>query len=378
MSIQNLQIIEVVKKSELKDFIHLPAKIHKNHSNWVPPIYMDDWIFFNPNKNKAFSYSSTILLLAKRDGEVVGRIMGIINHQYNKKRNEPNARFCFLETFNDMEVAHALIRKVEQWAVENGMEKIVGPLGFSDKDPQGLLIEGYDEPNVIATNCNYPYLVDFVEKADYEKGIDLVVYKVNIPAEIPPFFIKIFERASNNNKNLRIVNLKSKTEIKRYVRPVLSLMNQTFRDIYGFTELTEKEMDEFASRYLMVLDPRFLKIVENEHKEVVAFLLAMPDISEGIKRSKGYMLPLGIFKVLKAQRTTKQLNLLLGAIRSDYQNRGIDSLLGVSLLREAQKAGFTHIDSHLEMETNFKVRAEMERMGGVVYKKYRIFEKKLI
>jgi hypothetical protein len=377
MPIQNLQIVEVVKKSELKDFIHLPAKIHRNHSNWVPPIYMDEWVFFKPQKNKAFSYSSTILLLAKRESEVVGRIMGVINHQYNKMRNEQNARFCFLETYNEMDVAHALIGEVEQWAARNGMEKVVGPLGFSDKDPQGFLIEGFEEPNVIATNCNFPYLVEFVEKANYSKDIDLVVYKINIPTQIPEFFLRIFERATNNNKNLKVVNLKSKRDIKKYVRPVLSLMNKTFRDIYGFTELTEKEMDEFASRYLIVLDPKFLKVIENEHNEVIAFVLAMPDISEGIKRSKGYMLPLGIFKVLKAQRTTKQLNLLLGAIRFDYQNRGIDSLLGVSLLREAQKAGFTHIDSHLEMETNFKVRAEMERMGGVVYKRYRIFEKKL-
>jgi hypothetical protein len=374
---REFEIVEVTKKSELKEFIHLPEKIHRNHSNWVPPIYMDEWVFFNPQKNKSFSYCSTILLLAKRGNKVVGRIMGIINHQYNQKKNEQSARFCFLETYNEMDVAHALIGEVEQWAARNGMEKVVGPLGFSDKDPQGFLIEGFEEPNVIATNCNFPFLVEFIEKAGYSKDIDLVVYKIYIPTQIPEFFLRIFERATNNNKNLMVVNLKSKRDIKKYVRPVLSLMNKTFRDIYGFTELTEKEMDEFASRYLMVLDPKFLKVIENEHNEVIAFVLAMPDISEGIKKSNGYMLPFGIFKVLKSQRTTKQLNLLLGAIRPDYQNRGLDSLLGVSLLREAQKAGFTHIDSHLEMETNYKVRAEMERMGGVVYKKYRIFGKKL-
>lgn len=377
MSLSNIRIFEVTCKKDLRKFIHLPAKIHRNHSNWVPPIYMDDWLFFNPKRNEAFAHSSTILLLAEHQGEVVGRLMGIINHQYNRNRNINDARFCFLETYNDWGVASALLNKMEEWALDQGMERVVGPLGFSDKDPQGMLIEGFEEPNVIATNCNFSYLVDFVEKAGYQKELDLVVYKVLIPNAIPEFYLKVHERVLRNNVGLRLINLRTKSQIKPYVRPVLKLMNETFSEIYGFTELSVKEMDDFAQRYLMVLNPRFLKIVENEAKEIIAFILAMPDLSEGVKKSKGYMLPFGILRVLWAQRKTKQLNLLLGAIKPEFQNKGIDTMLGVSLLKEAQKAGMTHIDSHLEMETNLKVRAEMERMGGVVYKKFRIFYKKL-
>jgi hypothetical protein len=378
MTVSNIKVFEVSSKNDLRQYIHLPSKIHGNHSNWVPPIYMDEWTFYNPKKNEAFAHSSTILLLAKKHDDVVGRIMGIINHQYNQKRKIKDARFCFLETFNDAEVAHALLHRVEQWAEEKGMERIVGPLVFSDKDPQGLLIEGFDEPNVIATNCNFPYLVDLVESAGYSKELDLVVYKIIIPDTIPDFYFKVYERAIKNNGSLKVVNLTSKRDIKPYIRPVLSLMNETFKDIYGFAELTEKEMDEFASRYLMVLDPRYLKVIENEKREVIAFILAMPDLSEGVKKNRGYMLPFGIFKVFAAQRKTKQLNLLLGAIKPEYQNKGIDTILGVSLIKEAIKAGMTHLDSHLEMETNTKVRAEMEKMGGVVYKRFRIFCKDLM
>jgi ribosomal protein S18 acetylase RimI-like enzyme len=377
MTSSSISIYEVSSKKDLKNFIHLPQKIHKNHKNWVHPIYMDEWLFFDSKKNLAFGHSNTTLLLAEREGEVVGRIMGIINHQYNAKTNCKDARFCFLEVYNDEEVASILIKSVEQWAVNQGMERIVGPLGFSDKDPQGLLIEGFNEPNVIATNCNFPYLVDFVSKAGYSKELDLVVYKIMIPKTIPDFYQKVYERVNGRNESLKLINLKSKKEIKKYVRPVLTLMNETFKDIYGFAELTVEEMDEFASRYIMVLDPRFLKIVENERQEVVAFVLAMPDISEGVKKSKGYMIPFGIFHVLRSQKTTKQLNLLLGAIKPEYQNKGIDTMLGVSLLTEAQKAGMSYLDSHLEMETNVKVRAEMERMGGTVYKRFRIFCKSL-
>jgi len=373
----DIKIYPVKTRSDLRNFIHLPAKIHKNHSNWVPPIYLDEWEFFNPKKNRTFSYCDTILLLASKNGKVVGRVMGIINHKYNQAKNENNARFCFLETYDDFEVAKVLLESVENWAKEKGTLKIVGPLGFSDKDPQGLLIEGFNQPNVIASNCNFPYLVDFVEKAGFCKEIDLVVYKVAVPESIPDFYKKILERALRNNSNLKIINFSTRKQIKPYIKPVLSLVNETFKEIYGFAPLDQQEMHEFATRYLPVLDPRFIKVVVNENNEVVAFILGMPDISNGIRKCKGHILPFGIFQIFKSQKRTKQLNLLLGGIQEHYRNKGIDTIMGVKMLEEAQKAGLKYIDSHLELENNHKMRAEMEKMGGSVYKRYRIFQKTL-
>lgn len=372
-----IEIRAVKSKSELRTFIHMPAEIHKGHHNWVPPVYMDEWVFFNPKKNSAFAHSDTILLLAYSNGKVCGRIMGIINHQYNDEKGEKNARFCFLETYDNAETAHALLSEVELWARSKGMKMLIGPLGFSDKDPQGLLVEGFDEPMVIATNCNYAYLVDYVVDFGFTKKLDLVVYKVAVPDEIPEFYLRIYERALRNNPGVSIVKLNSKKEIKPYIIPVLTLMNETFREIYAFTELTNKEMKEFASRYLMILDPRFIKIIENKEKEVIAFILAIPDITEGIKKSKGYVFPLGFISILRSQKKTDRLSLLLGAIRNEYRNSGMDTILGVHMLQEAKKAGLKYIDSHLEMESHFKMRSEMEKMGGVVYKRYRIFEKPL-
>ena len=371
------EIIEVKSKADLKTFIRLPAAIHKNHHNWVPPIYMDDREFFNAKKNPAFGYSDTIMLLAYRDKKPVGRIMGIINHKYNDQTNSKEGRFCFMETFDDYEVYEALIGYVENWAREKGMEKMVGPLGFSDKDPQGFLVEGYDAPVVIATNYNFPYMVDFIKRANYEKKVDLVVYKLEIPDEVPEFYQRIYERASRNNSNIRMVNFTSRRQMKPYVRPVFELVNETFKDIYAFAPLSEKEMDEFANRYLMILDPRFLKVLVNDQEVAVAFILGMPDISEGIRKSKGRLIPFGFLHVLLQQRKTKQLDLLMGGIKSEYRNSGLDSILGVKMVEEAKKAGMEFIDSHLELETNSKMRAEMEKMGGVVYKRFRIFEKDL-
>jgi len=370
-------IREVKSKKDLKAFIHLPAAIHQNHTNWVPPIYMDDWEFFNPKKNKSFDSCDTILLLAYRNEVVLGRIMGIIHHKYNEKHQEKRARFAFFETWNDEEVATALISAVEDWAREKGMDRLVGPLAFSDKDPQGFLIEGFDEPAVIASNCNFPYQTELLEKNSYSKEVDLVVYQIKIPNPIPEFYLKIQERAIRQNQGLRLLEFTSRRKVKPYIHPVLRLLNSTFTEIFGFIPFTEAEMDDFANRYLFLINSRFIKVVVNEQNEVVAFLIGMSHIGEGIQKAKGYLFPFGILHIFASARKTKQLNLLLGAIHPDYRGKGLDVMMGVKMLESASAQRKTVIDSHLELEYNTKVRAEMEKMGGVVYKRFRVFGKDL-
>ena len=370
-------IQEVNSKEELRKFIHLPAAIHQNHSNWVPPIYMDDWEFFDPKKNKSFEFCDTILLLAYRSGEVVGRIMGIIHHTYNEKHQEKNARFAFFETWNDEEVANSLLLFVENWGREKGMEKLVGPLGFSDKDPQGFLIEGYDEPCVIASNCNFPYQVELLEKNAFAKEVDLVEYKIDIPNPLPEFYLRIEERAIRMNPNLRVLEFTSRSKVKPYIHPILHLLNETFTEIFGFTPFMEKEMDDFANRYLFLINPRYIKVVVNESDQVVAFVVGMAHIGDGIQKTKGKLFPFGIFQIINSGRKSKQLNLLLGGIDPVYRGKGLDVMMGVKMMQSATALGKTIIDSHLELESNVKVRAEMEKMGGVVYKRFRVFSKNL-
>lgn len=372
-----IQIKEVKSKQELHNFIHLPAKIHKGHKNWVPPIYMDDYEFFNPKKNKSFGYCDHVMLLAYKNGEIVGRCMGLIHHTYNTHHNEKNGRFSFIETWNDQEVFHALIDYVAQWSKEKGMTKLVGPLAFSDKDPQGFLYEGYNEVNVLASNCNFPYMTEFCEKEGFSKKVDLVEYKIEIPDQFPPIYGKIAERFRQNHQNIRIAEYKSRIQFRPIIKPVLSLINDTFTEIYGFTPFSEKEMNDYANRYIFLLNPNFIKVAFNEKNEVIGSIVAMPDISKGIQKCKGYLIPFGLFQVLLSGRKSNQLNLLLGAVDPRYQGRGIEIMMGIKMLESAKKQGKTVIDSHLELEYNTKVRAEMERMGGIVYKKYRMFEKEI-
>ena len=372
-----IQIKEVTTRKLMHDFIHLPAKIHKNHSNWVPPIYMDEWTYFNPKKNRAFDHCTTILYVALQNNEVVGRIMGIISHQYNESHKITDVRFCYLETYEDSQVFNALIDALAAWAKTHGMNRMVGPLGFSDKDPQGWLIEGYNEPIVIATNCNFPYINKMAEDLSFSKEVDLVVYRVPIPDELPEFYKSIYKRFTSRENNPILKEFTTRGQVKPYIHKVLTLLNETFAGIYGFVPFTLKEMDDFANRYLYLINPRFIKIFIDKNDKVVSFLVAMSDISEGIKKSKGYLLPWGFIPLLTSGRKSKQLNLLLGGIDPDYQGRGLDVMMGIKLIESAKKAGKVVIDSHLELETNVKVRAEMEKMGGQVYKRYRIYQKSI-
>jgi hypothetical protein len=375
--LMKIDLREVKSKKELREFIYLPEKIHRDHREWVPPVYMDEWEYFNPRKNDSFAHSDTLLILAYRNSLPAGRIMGIINHEYNKKHSELHARFAYLETENDFEVFSMLVTAVEKWAKQKGMTHLVGPLAFSDKDPQGFLVEGFGQPVAIATNCNFPYMPELMEKYGFVRKLDLVVYRIPVPEALPPVVQKILERYHSRQSDLQVLEFTSRRKVRPFIRPVLKLVNDTFTGIYGFYPFTDKEMDNMANRYLYLIDPRYIKIIVNASNEVVAFVLGMDDLSEGFRKSGGRLLPFGFIHLILAAKRTRQLNLLLGAIRPDYQGRGLDMLMGVKLLESAKSTGKTVMDSHLEMESNYKVRAEMERMGGEVYKRYRIWYKKL-
>jgi len=368
---------EVRGKKDLKTFIYLPEKIHAAHPNWVHPIYMDEWKYFNPKKNRAFSYCETIMLLAFRGKEAVGRIMGIINHRYNDYKKLKTARFGYLETREDEEVIRTLLGRIENWAREKGMTRVVGPYGFSDQDPEGFLIEGFEHRATIATYYNFEWMPRIVEKLGYTKDVDYYVYKLDVPKEIPEFYKRIYERAQRRG-NFEVVEFKKRKELKPEVKAVLSLMNECYMDsnIYGYAPLDEEEMEELAKRYLPVLDPRFVKVVKKDG-EVVAFIVGMPDLTEGIQKARGRLFPFGFLKILRAAKKTRQLDLLLGAIKEKYRGMGLDVMMGVKTLLSASKAGMDVMDTHHELEENVKVRAEMERMGGKLYKRYRVFKKEL-
>jgi hypothetical protein len=371
-----LTIKEVVTRKDLKEFIYLPEKVHRDEPNWLPPLYMDEWLLFDKKKNKSYKYAEALLLLAFRDGKPAGRIMGIVNNRYNAIHNEKNGRFCFMECYEDQEVFHALISRIEEWAREKGMESIIGPLGFSDKDPQGFQVEGFEYPQFITSANNSEYMPEFLVKEGYTKKIDLLNYLGKLPECFPPIYDKVLARI-DKSPEYRIIEFNSKRELKPYIIKVLELMNQTFAEIYGFVPLNDGEKKEFASRYLPVLDPHFIKLVEKDTNEIVGFAIGMPDFSKGIREARGRLFPFGLFKILKDSKRTKKLIMMLGGIRKDHRGKGLDVMMGVKIIQSAIRHKMESLDSHLVLEDNLRMRNEYERIGLEVVKKFRIFEKRL-
>jgi GNAT superfamily N-acetyltransferase len=368
----NIEIEPVDRRQDMRRFLRLPQQLHRNHEGWVPALRMDEQRMFDRKRNLALRYCDCALWLARANGRTVGRIGGIINHRYNEIRREHTARFTHLDCIDDLEVANALLSKVKDWAHAAGMDRVIGPMGFTDQDPEGFVVDGFQEEPSIATYHNREYIVRFLDQLGWTKHVDYVVYKVPVVGTMPRFYERIADRVARQGL-LRLVEFRHRSELKPLIRPIFRLMNDAFTEIEGYAPLDEMEMEDLARRYLPVIDPRFVKVV-TAHDEVIGFIIAMPNIVDGIRRARGRLLPFGWIWVLQAGRRAVRLDLLLGGIEPEYRGKGIDVLLGRAMMRSAHQAGFQYLDSHHELEDNTRIRAEMERMGGTVYKRYRIFE----
>ena len=370
-----LTIKDVSTKIEYKEFICLPEKIHKGHEGWLPPLYMDEKVFFDPRKNHSFDACDYRLLLAYKDGVAVGRIMGLINKKYNEMNGVKNVRFGFIETYNDPEVAHALIFEIEKWGQEKGMTKIVGPYGFSDREPQGLLIEGFEYEPVIDSACNFEYMPQLVENEGYTKELDCGIYRYPLSSDLPDNLYKIFDRITSR-KDIQFLEFKNKRQVKPWIVPVFRAMNASFGEIYGFVPMSETEMQEMAKKYLPVMDLEFVKVIVKEGK-VIGFIISMPNMYKGMQKSKGRLFPFGLLHILKAMKTAKTVSIMLGAIVPEYQKKGLDLYLFLSTVKSAVKRGMTSVDTHVVMEKNYNMMDEFDRHRAFLIKKFRVYQKDL-
>lgn len=372
-----ISVKEVKSKKELRAFIYLPARIHANHENWLPPIYMDEWSYFNPQKNKSFSYCETVLYLAYKDGVPVGRIMGIINKRYNGLHKEKTVRFAHFDCFEDEAAAFALLESVEQWGKQKGMEEIIGPFGFSEKDPQGFMIKGFDELPVIATSCNLPYMPRFTEKKGYGKKMDCFDFLIDLKeGGIPAHYSRIYERVKRNTR-FQLLEFESRKALRPYVVPVFELVNEAYKDIFGFQPLDDGEIKFIVDRYLPLLNPRFVKIAADERGKAIAFFIGVPNMTKGIQRAKGKLFPFGFLHIIASARRARQLDLLLGAIGGSYRGMGIDILMAWPMIRSARQAGIETLETHLVSEDNKPMLAEYQRVNARMHKQFRVYGKGL-
>lgn len=368
---------EVTCPRDLRDFIYLPEKIHAHHPHWVPPIYRDERSYFNPSRNRAFARCDTLLLLALRGSEPVGRVEGIVPHHYNRFRGEQSARFACLEAYEDPEVVSSLLGKVEDWARQAGMEKIVGPYGFSDQDPSGFLVEGFEHPPTISTYYNFKWMPRMLESIGYEKEIDYVTYRIEVSPEQPENHHRMFDRILKRG-NFEILKFRSRKEAVAWAKPAFRLMNEAYTEesIYGFCPMDEDEMDSLVRKYFAFLDPRFMHAVR-AGGDLAGFVIGIPDFAVGIRKARGRLSPQGLFRIWRAMKAAREIVLLLGAVKKCYRGLGVELLLWMSLWDAARKAGMLLVDTHHQMETNRKIRAVSEWLSGSLYKRHRVYRKLL-
>ncbi len=372
-----ITIKRVTTKKELKDFIRFNYELYKNNPYSVPDLYDDMLNTFSKKKNAAFEFCEADYFLAYKEGKLVGRVAAIINRRANETWNKKNVRFGWIDFIDDIEVSEALLKTVEQWGKERGMTHIQGPLGFTDFDAEGMLMEGYDQLSTMATIYNYPYYPRHIEKLGYEKDADWVEYKIYIPDAIPEKHRRISELIQKKY-NLKIKKYTSSRKIaKDYGQEIFELMNEAYSPLYGFAPLSQGQIKQYIKMYLPIVDLRMITLITDANDELVGVGISMPSLSIALQKAKGKILPLGWYHLLKALflKRAEILDLLLVAIKPEYQNKGVNALLFSDLIPVYQKLGFKYAESNPELEMNGKVQAQWEYFETEQHKKRRAFIK---
>lgn len=373
----SVEIKKVTTKSELKRFIRFNYEFYKDNPYSVPDLYDDMLNTFSPKKNAAFEFCEADYFLALRDGKIVGRVAAIINRRANETWNRKTVRFGWIDFIDDMEVSTALIDTVKQWGKKRGMTEIEGPLGFTDMDAEGMLVEGFDQLSTMATIYNYPYYPQHMERLGLSKSADWVEMKIYVPDTIPEKHRRISEIIAKRY-NLHIRKLKSKKEVRQsgVAHDIFRLINDAYTPLFGYSRMTERQIDQYVKMYVPVLDLRMVSIVENEQNEIVAVGISMASLSRALQKAKGRLLPFGWYHLLKALiwKRPKVLDLLLVAVRPDYQGKGVNALLFTDLIPVYKELGFEYAESNPELEMNEKVQNQWQYFKTEQHKRRRCFK----
>lgn len=372
------EIREVQNKRDLKCFVKFPLQLYRNHPYYVPPLITDEISIFSPIKNPAYENCETKLFLAYHNNSCVGRIAGIISHIANKKYQEKNLRFGWFDSINEEKSAELLFSALESWGKERGMTTCTGPQGFTDLDPTGMLIEGFDELSTMATLYNYPYYQNLIEKCGYTKLIDALEFQTKVPDEkdIPESLIKSAEWVKKRY-NYRILEFKNKREALQRGIELINLIDESYADLYGTVPLTEKQKNYYLKKYLPYIQTDFIKVVADEEDNLIGFLITMPSLSQALQKAQGRLFPFGFWYLLKALKTYQVLDFYLAGVKKEYRNKGVDILMVSEITKTAAKFGFSYSESNPELETNKKIQNEWKLFKPRQHKRRRIYFKNI-
>jgi ribosomal protein S18 acetylase RimI-like enzyme len=366
---------EVATHSDLKQFIRFPFSLYRDHPCWVPPLIMDELHTLRREKNPAFEYCDARYWLAYKNGRVAGRIAGLINQRYIEKWGHRYARFGWIDFIDDREVVGALFGAVEQWAGEKGMTGIHGPLGFTDMDREGMLVEGFGELGTMATIYNHPYYPGHLEALGYGKDADWLEFEVRVPAQVPEKAERV-EQIVMRRLGVHVLPAKNAREIRPYARELFAVLNQAYARLYAFVPLSTEQIDTYVKQYFSFIQPDFTKILLDANGRVAGFVVAMPSLSRALQKCRGRLFPFGFLHLLAAMRKPKTLDLYLGAVRPDLQNKGADALVMTAITRSAIARGIVSAESNVELEVNVAVQNHWKYYEARQHKRRRCYLKR--
>lgn len=367
-------------KADLKHFIRFNYEMYKGNAFSVPDLYEDMLKTLSPGKNPAFEFCEADYFLAYRDGKIVGRVAAIINKRANAAWNKKAVRFGWIDFIDDEEVSKALVETVSAWGKERGMDMMEGPLGFTDMDAEGMLIEGFDQLSTMATIYNFPYYPQHMERLGLQKEMDWIEMKLKVPDAVPEKYKRIAEVVKNKCR-LHVRKIKSMREVRKEALgyKIFDLINEAYTPLFGYSQMTKSQIDQYINEYLPILDLDMVTLIENEENEIVGVGISMASLSTALQRAKGKLFPFGWFYLLKSLYIKRPpiLDLLLVAVKPEYQNKGVNALLFADLIPIYIKKGFKWGETNPELEVNEKVQSQWQYLDGKIHKRRRCYSKQI-
>lgn len=379
----SVQIKKVETKKDLKAFIEFHYDLYEGNAYDVPPLYRDELNTLSKDKNAAFDFCEADYFIAEKDGRIVGRVAAIINHKANETWQQKNVRFGWIDFIDDLEVSQALLQAVEDYGRARGMEHIVGPLGFTDMDPEGMLTWGFDKLGTLPTIYNYDYYPRHMEKmGGWEKDNDYVEFIIDVPCEVPEKFVKLSEMIEKRY-NLHVKKLTKKDVFEGgWGRKIFELVNETYQDIYGFSQLTDRQINQYIDMYFPFADLDLITVIvdSNKNDAIAGMGITIPSLSRAMQKCKrGRLLPFGWWHIMRAIKfhKTEGVDLLLIGFLPEYRAKGANALLFSDLIPRYIKYGFKWGESQVEMESNGGVQSQWSIFNPVNHKKRRCYKKSL-
>ena len=372
-------IQRVSDEKALKTFVDYPNKLYKGNPYFVPALFDDEIDTLDKNENPASAFCKSELYLAYKDDKLVGRVAAIINDRANEKWSHDEVRFGWIDFIDDPEVSAALIGAVEEFGRSHGMKTITGPLGFTDFDPEGMLIEGYDELSTQALIYNYPYYPLHLEALGFRKESDWLEYRITIPDVLPPKYDRVAAML-RERYGLKVRKFTKKQLQKGdWGHRVFDLVNESYSSLYNFTILPQDMVDKYVNTYLGLLDPKFISIVTDADENVVGFGIMMPSIVHALQKCGGRMFPFGWYHLLKSMylKYEDTLELLLLGVKEEFRKKGVVALVFQDLLATARKAGFKYAETNAELENNYSMSTLWGDMEYRQHKRRRAYTKEL-